>query len=374
MSDPYKLNVFAYYYPWYKGPADSKWATLHEYSPRLGFYDSGDEAVLRSHIEWGIEYDLSGFLVEWYGPDDSDPGDDVELPDRLNENTTLLSSLLGEHPDFRFAIFYDQAIRFGHPKNLRFLDQGRRRVFLDDLEYVARNYFASPNYLRVRGRPVVVIYLTRSASDDYASLLDEARDRMEDAGYGRPYLIGDEIWWRMKNHYFSALDAVTAFNLNNRKKMLEVSGTVREYAVAAAELVAEVQHDANAKGADVIPGIVPAYNDEFLRGNLPQITTAEPGALPEHRQDIIECMKAQAVVWENNRLFRDTSEAFIFINSFNEWPERSSVEPSAEIETVNRIWDYRTGTRLYLQPHRYEFLEGIRTGKRLIENNILPSL
>jgi len=48
------------------------------------------------------------------------------------------------------------------------------------------------------------------------------------------------------------------------------------------------------------------------------------------------------------------------------------VEPTAEIETFNRIWDFRYDRYLYLQPHRFEFLAGIRDGKKEVERNILP--
>ncbi len=370
MSDGRKLKVFAYYYPWYDGAADPRWSTLREYSPYLGFYNSGDEAVVRQHVEWAIEYGIDGFLVEWFGPDSADPRDDYEEPEKCDANLAVLRSVLAEYPDFKYAIFYDQAVRFGG--NLKFAEPGRRDLFLSDMAYAAETNFSHPNYLRIRNRPVIAIYLTRSAKYDNGAVLEQVRNRHDGLGYGRTYIIGDEIWWGQKTWGFAELDAVTAYNLHNHKWMKIVGANVRPFTAATAGLYAQVQPEADYDGTDVIPNIGHAYNDEFLRGNLPLINTVEDGEYPHHREDMIECMKAQQVVWQGNRLLHETGEAYLFITSFNEWPERSVVEPTAEIETFNRINDFESGRHLYLQPHRLEFLKGIRDGKRLIEENILP--
>jgi hypothetical protein len=372
MSDGPKLKIFAYYYPWYDGARDTLWNTLHEFSPRLGFYHSGDEAVVRQQVEWAIEYGIDGFLVEWFGTDTDELRIDYDQPWKCDANLAVLRNVIADYPDFKFAIFYDQAIRFNG--NIHFTDPQRRAIFLSDLDYIARQNFAHPNYLRIRDRPPIVFYLTRIAKYDDGTVLTQARDNLEALGWGRPYIIGDEIWWGQKTWGFFQLDAVTAYNLHNHKWMKIVGANVRAYSAATAALYAEIQPSADYYGADVIPNIGHAYNDEFLRGNLPLIPTAEPGEWPQFRQDMIECIKAQEAVWRDNRLFRDTGDAYLFITSFNEWPERSVVEPTADIETFNRINDFEHGRYLYLQPHRFEYLEGIREAKRLVEANILPSL
>ena len=249
-----------------------------------------------------------------------------------------------------------------------------RAAFHADMSYIAETNYSHPNYMRIRNRPVVVLYLTRRAKYDDGAVLNEARDLMEAYGYGRTYFVGDEIWWGEKTYRFNQLDAVTAYNLHNHKWLYIVDGTVREYAAETAGLYSRVQPVANTLGCDLIPNIGHAYNDEFLRGNLPLINTAEPGSLPEHRQDMIECIKAQSIVWQDNRLFLQTGDAYLFVTSFNEWPERSVVEPTAEVETFNRQWDFRYNRHLYLQPHRFGFLEGIQEGKRIMEEDILPTL
>lgn len=365
MVQDYQLKVYVYYYPWYTGRHDYKWDHCQEYSPYLGLYDSSYPDVVRQHIEWAIEYGINGFLIEWFGFDS-------EFGNMVDANTTVLRSVLYDYPEFEFAIFYDQAIRFG---KRRFADPLKRQTFLDDLEFASTANFAHPNYMRIDGRPVVVIYLTRGSSDNYAALLEDGRRRMEgSARAGRPFLVGDEIWWSEKTQYFNALDAVTSYNMHNDKQLKLVNGNVRDFAAHVAEFYALMQPVASGFGTDFFPGIGHAYNDEIIRGNLPIIPFVEEGGLPQYRGDMIECMKAQQLVWKDNPRFRQTGEAYIFITSFNEWPERSVVEPTSEIETYNKIYDFRKGKYIYLQPPRFEYLEGIKEGKQQIENNILPNL
>ena len=375
MSDGFKLKVYAYYYPWYDGPLDPRWGTLHEYSPRLGFYNSGDEAVVRRHVEWAIEYGIDGFLVEWFGRDTDEPRIDYDQPEKADANLAVLRDVLLDYPELEFCVFYDQAIRYkAGGGQFLFTEPEMRAAFHADMSYIAETNYSHPNYMRIRNRPVVVLYLTRRAKYDDGAVLNEARDLMEAYGYGRTYFVGDEIWWGEKTYRFNQLDAVTAYNLHNHKWLYIVDGTVREYAAETAGLYSRVQPAANTLGCDLIPNIGHAYNDEFLRGNLPLINTTEPGSLPEHRQDMIECIKAQSIVWQDNSLFRQFGDAYLFVTSFNEWPERSVVEPTAEVETFNRQWDFRYNRHLYLQPHRFGFLEGIKEGKRIMEEDILPTL
>lgn len=368
MQKKFELRIFAYYYPWYTGPEDPKWQYCREFCPYLGLYDSSDPAVIRQHIEWAIEHDIEGFLVEWFG--EEPPANDAPI----DKNLAILRQILLDYPDFKFAVFYDQVIRFGGPKGIRFANPGKRAQFLEDITYAARTNFDHPNYLHINNRPVVVIYLTHFASDDYSNLLEEARERCDNQGSGRPFLIGDEIWWRERNTYFSALDGITSYSLLRRPQMEEFNVGVRGYSQKCAELYLRAQYAANVHDTLLIPHIGHAFNDGNFRGNLPLIPTVEPGKLPDYRGDVIECIKSMSIVWQENPYFRNTGQAFLFVNSFNEWPERSVVEPTLEIETYNKLYDFTSGKYLYLQPPRFDYLEGLKSGKQIMESNVLPNL
>ena len=363
-----KLKIYAYYYPWYTGYEDEKWEPCEEYAPLIGKYDSGDPEVIRQHIEWAIEYGIDGFLMENFGKE----AKYHYAP--MNENLAKFREIVRDYPGFEFCVFYDQVIAFGGTKALRFDDSKNWNRFITDFEYIAEQNFDHPNHMKINGRPVVVIYLTRSASNNYAEVLDAGRLAAGAKGHGVPYVIGDEVWWREKNAYFQNLQGVTAYSLQNKKELTTLNTTVRGYCQHVAELYQRILPDAVYRGADVFPHIGHAYNDDAIRDNLPLVPTTVPGELPKYKEDIIECMKSMRIVWRDSPLFQNTGNAYLFINSFNEWMERSVVEPTLEINTVNKLLDFTRNEYIYLQPHRFEYLQGIKEGKEFIEKNILPVL
>jgi hypothetical protein len=366
MNGNRRLRIFAYYYPWYRGVGDDKWKYNQEFAPLLGHYESSDPTIVRKHVEWAVEYGIDAFIVEWFGQHPLSGGVDID------QNLRLLRDVLADYPQVKFAIFYDQLIRFGSKKNLSFFDQGRRNIFREDMRYAARTYFGHPNYLHIDGRPVVTIYITRSAKHNYDSLLEEVRSDAENEGFPATYLIGDEVWWSKHNSHVRTLDAVTAYNLHSSKKLREVKVGAREFARHMVQLYVKDQHRTNSMGVDLFPGIGHAFND--FRGNLPLIPTRPEGQFPHYKGDMVEIMKSMQDVWRDNTYFHRTGDAVLFINSFNEWPERSVLEPTLEIESFNTFNDFRNGQTVYMQPPGFEYLEGVRYGREVVERDILPNI
>lgn len=354
-----QLKIFAYYYLWYEGLENRRNITWNrDYPPALGFYRSDDADVQRQHLLWAGEYGIDGFLIEWYG---------TELEDAIYTDKSLkgMREVMTGFPGFQYAVFYDQRIRFG---GLDFGGPDKREAFLSDLEYVAVENFQHPNYFFIDGRPVVVIYLTRAAFQGYGSLLDEARDRIARASGFAPYLIGDDIWWSRKVPYRDYLDAVTAFNLHSNNELEPIGGDVRAFVDNSVELYGRTLGKARREGAAFVPGVGVAYNDDAVRSNIPILPTWSPGEMPRYREDMTYALNSMLQVFElRNPMWDDYGLAPVFINSFNEWPERSAVEPSAEIEAFNQFYDYSSGRRIVLPAHGYQYLEGIREARREIQ-------
>ena len=58
------------------------------------------------------------------------------------------------------------------------------------------DFFHNPSYLRIDGRPVVFLYLTRTLTGDVAGMIQGARTVLQRLGFN-PFFIGDEVYWRV---------------------------------------------------------------------------------------------------------------------------------------------------------------------------------
>ena len=65
-----------------------------------------------------------------------------------------------------------------------------------DMLFFAKHYFTNRSYLRIHGRPVVFLYLTRTLTGNVAAMIQGARTVLEAHGYD-PFFIGDEVYWRV---------------------------------------------------------------------------------------------------------------------------------------------------------------------------------
>lgn len=103
-------------------------------------YDSADPAQVKRQIQDMIGRGIDGVIIDWYGPGNS-----------IDQATRAVMVEAEAHPGFTFAIMVDQgAIRWFPCAGCN-----PEQSFISDLRYVEQNYFPSPAYLRVSGKPVV---------------------------------------------------------------------------------------------------------------------------------------------------------------------------------------------------------------------------
>ena len=188
----------AFYYPWYPEQWD---LAGHRYTPYLGLYDSGNPAVIDSHIG-GMQYaNIEAGIASWWGR--ATPTDF-----RFNE----LLDCAGVK-GFKFAIYYE-------------IDQTgtRTKTAIDnDLRYLRDTYFSHPAYLKVDGKPVVFVYCP---SGPLAMVTKWASLRTK---YGL-YLSMTDLpqWWNKASlidswHGYAPAQAGKAVTLGNRVYAISIS-------------------------------------------------------------------------------------------------------------------------------------------------------
>ncbi|UCH92995.1 MAG: hypothetical protein JSV88_22265 [Candidatus Aminicenantes bacterium] len=139
--------VLAAYQVWYGMPSH-RCAFLPFEWP----YDSRDRNVIRRHIREAKERGISGFVVDWYGPEAGVASDE----DRgfMDQATTELFTQAEELQDFYVALMYDdQTVKYAESDPTKYESRVKK-----DLQYAKEQYFGSPAYLEINGCPALFIF------------------------------------------------------------------------------------------------------------------------------------------------------------------------------------------------------------------------
>jgi Glycosyl hydrolase family 99 len=140
----------AFYYPWYpEAWRQGGLSPFTKYHPSLGFYDSGDPAVIRRHMA-AMQYGrIEAGIVSWWGRQDV-------TDDRLQ---TILDVTTRAKSAFRWAVYYEPEGQ-GDPDP---------DVLAADLAYIRNRYASNPSYLKIGRRFVVFAYADARDSCDMAA-------------------------------------------------------------------------------------------------------------------------------------------------------------------------------------------------------------
>jgi hypothetical protein len=267
--------VWAFYYPWYH---QRDWnSDLLTDRPAVR-YDSYDPEAIDRHIEQAQAAGIQGFISSWWGPQDYT---DQNLFTLLNH---------AEAHNFRVMIYFETL-----DNNL-----GRPQEQLYDwLEYFIQTYGDHPAYMRVDGKPVIVVW----ASD--AVPLDTWRAVFADLGANGYEALFLGMGYRIEN--LEVFDGYHTYGVFTYPDLVRTNEQARRMARYFPLLMDDPQPKIFA--ASVQPG----YDDHLLpdRG----------GGQVQERLD--------------GEYYRSTWEAaiaadpdWIFITTWNEWWESTQIEPS----------------------------------------------
>src|ERR1700733_4279056 len=188
--------VGAYYYLW--NPENFAGGTLRAHlvppqlpaPPLVNPQDPKTGARASTHPRGG---GINFFAIDWWPEDPGYSGEDYRGADDAMQSFLKAPNI----SQIRFAMFYETW-------NLGF-DPGRESTpvtfqmelhFDADMISFAQLYFHNRSYLRIDGRPVVFLYLTRTLTGDVAGMIQGARTVLKARGFN-PFFIGDEVYWRV---------------------------------------------------------------------------------------------------------------------------------------------------------------------------------
>ena len=325
-------EIGVYYYPWWGdgipgGHTFDETVRLHlvpdNQPPQIGIDHSRSASAISNHIQQSQLGNISSWIVSWWGPNSF-------------EDVTLRNHIV-PHPEFgqlKYAIHYESTGRLGEFANPDYSN------FVSDFEYIAQNYFDDANYLRINGRPVVVIYLSRVYFKEQPGFdaLSQMRSHLQTNFGVDPYIIGDHLFGNVAAGSAN-IDAITSF---------DVYGQVFNDGVATqqkidnlANIYSNARILADSQGVDFVPCLSPGYNDKAVRdGNEPAPRYLQELG-PTAFGSVMEAMLQTAVLPNTD----DDVEQLFLVNSFNEWHEDTQIEAAIVSPSTNTD-DTPTGTEL----------------------------
>ncbi|MHA2609990.1 MAG: glycoside hydrolase family 99-like domain-containing protein [bacterium JZ-2024 1] len=255
--------------------------------PLIGFYDSTDEKLIRTHLRWAKQTGIDGFLVSWWGRD--------SLSDQVFRKMLEISARI-QGPFL--TIYYEE------------VSQSTKEQVLQDLTYILNTYALEDKFLRRQEQPV--IFLSRRVM--------EALNRLEWAEVGNTL-----------KEYFTLLfgEVTDPYELPENIDGAHWSNPVEQILKLGKEKMKQEYESyverAKGKGKLACVPVIPGHDDTRIRKEGKKVDR-EGGEL-------------------YIRLFEYARAAHpdcILINSWNEWSKGTEIEPSVEYrDTYFRL------TRIY---------------------------
>jgi glycoprotein endo-alpha-1,2-mannosidase len=343
-----KYLVGAYYYLWYPGNWREGYINgrlLPQQLPALGQYDSSDLKTIEQHIAWSSQYGIDFWAVSWWP-------DHPELNKIMQEKILKASNI----QDIKFCIFYETS-GLGLKDDRIDVTSDKAQKILSDFKYLAQTYFSHPSYLKIKGRPVAIIYLTRTFTGNYPEAIKSLRKGLQEIGFN-PFLIGDEIFlYVMRPHplppsphpeinRIKMFDGITAYNMYNWAKPQQMGyGSQSTFLSDVHKLYREYQKAIGGKG-HLIPATIPGYNDRGVR--LSENHPVIPRQFQEGGEEgsfFSQALKKTVLPFINPDL------PMALITSFNEWNEGTQIEPTQETGVTRQ--DYSPSKTEYSQRYIY---------------------
>jgi len=334
-----QIQVGAYYYPWYKENADSEtmpWNRAmrlllkNRQQPMLGLYNSGDPEVIGGHIAQSLRGGIDFWAVSWWGPGSQ--------TDRIFRRDIL------SHPDsakLKYAVLYESTGRFGK------FDSPNYSKWRSDLKYMKKHYFNHPSYLRIQGRPVLFIYLSR----EYFRNQGEEALKLLREEFPEVYLVGDDVYYgdgmdEYRAEWAANFDAVTSYDIYGQS--VGMHGGTEKAVRYLAENYAKAKKAANSVGTAFIPAIAPGYNDTAVRDGHPGRARYFTDREDSKEGDIFREMIRQAALPNLD----PAGGNILMVTSFNEWYEDSQIEPTEGTAESSRT-DFSDSGTYYTGGQRY---------------------
>ena len=323
-TGPYQVGV--YYFPgWFDA---SRWTPIQSWpnrKPVLGWYAEGSPEVADWQIKWMLEHGITWIAYDWYW---CKGGRHLEH---------------GLHDAF-FKARYQHLMKFcllyanHNPPNTTSLDDS-----VELTKYWIENYFRRPNYLRVDGKPVMIIFSPHRITADVGHenvkpMFDRMDEVCRQAGIPGIYMVactgGDaavaeqlkqEGYQALSGYNYPGLDATPAHQRPYRNLCTTTENVWRQVA--------------DARVLKAIPCLAGGWDPRPWHGPDPRMYY--PDCNPK---DFLSHLHAAREFLDK----RDRGPHLCIVEAWNEWGEGSYIEPHAQygfgyLDAVRKVFAPQAG-------------------------------
>jgi hypothetical protein len=303
------LMFLAFYYSWYERDDWSRHGTQGS-TPLLGLYGSNEPEVAERHIDMAVRGGIDAWVVSWWKKDSPVTAYFV--------NGMLRAKNIDK---IKFCMLYESMgalpVDSDFANGTLALD-----TLISDMIYFRDSYFGHPSYLHINGRPVVYVYVTRFWKNFEPLMLEKIKTA-----------VGKDILFIADDPFFGHnMDPATAQNgIKDGKPVFEAytaynmyeNVLIREGERAVDYMLREALpiYDKWSQETVFFPHVLPKYWD-FREGHKPLVGDTA-GLLTQ--LETFACLPRPTG-------YKNEFPDLIFVTTFNEWWEGTSIEPDVKDE------------------------------------------
>jgi len=315
--------------------------------PLWGYEDESDPKVVEKKIDAAVSHGVNVFVYDWYWY-----GGRPFLEDALDKGFLGASN----NGKMKFFIMYANH----HVTRLwdnKVADKNTKhpvwRAWVDAEEFgkISRRwiemYFSRPNYYRIEGKPVLMIYELKTFIDGVGGReaakrsLDVLRRECERAGLGGVYIMVCDFAITRKDLDGLGVDGATIYNLVHWN-MIKEHEEYGEWAEKAQRRFLTAKEELGVRDYFAHASVGWDTNARYPANSVqPTATNATPQKF--------EVVLRRAKDWADCHS-RPGASKLITVNSWNEWTEGSYLEPDTKLgfgylETIRKVFCPKSETR-----------------------------
>ena len=300
------FDIGMYYFPgWNTYRAWSVLNNFPERRPLLGYYREGDPEVADWQIKWMVEHGVTFIVYDWY----------------WSAGGRSLDHAI--HQGYFNAKYRDQIKFCLLWANHNAAGSSSAEDMVNVTNYWLDNYFTRPDYYKVDGKPVVVIFSTGRLTDDLGvdgvrQAFDKAREMAKARGLAGIYFIACTYPGNTKNLEQEGYDALSGYNYPSAGDKGQTVASYEDNVAGYQDFWTRIADNTTLR---YIPVTDPGWDSRPWHGPDARVRTGKTPLLFKQM-----LLNAKYFVEKRNP---DAKPKMVLVESWNEFGEGDYVEPNA---------------------------------------------